>query len=461
MKEDRVEVRNAHNHEPDLRQSQRLNARMTVLEAATSSSAPLKQTFDDACRELPGSEMIGYGDYSRTMTRRRREHYPPPPTDPKAANDFMRSAKYKDKNYAHFYQGMVSSADGEKGLVFAHPENLAKLNEETKTLQTDGTFRTAPALSAGNFYQILIILAMYKGHLLPVCKVLMTGKTRLIYDSAFKRVKELLPDSVNPTLIMSDYEKALMGSARATWPAAKVVGCWFHFSQNIFKRMSKLGLIWQFKSNDTFYAWLKMVMALPLLPTDRIAAMWTELKSDSLGNVPLAKLRKLKNYIEKTWIIQRIDVLSVHGEEARTNNGAECYNGRWNRRVQVKHPNFWTLCEKIHEAFSDIEKDMCRLDLGLKISERRKNKNVLNNERLKTAERRLGETYTSRQFLKVATHTFNITNKRYFKELETALDDDPLRGDDEETDDDLGGELDFPPEDLFHQDEDDVEITLN
>ena len=33
----------------------------------------------------------------------------------------------------------------------------------------------------------------------------------------------------------------------------------------------------------------------------------------------------------------------------------------------------------------DIEKDMGRLDNNLKISDRRKNKNVLNNERLKTA----------------------------------------------------------------------------
>ena len=75
------------------------------------------------------------------MTRRRREHYPPPPRDPVLADEFMRSDQYKDKHYAHFYQGMVSSDDGGKGLVFAHPGNLSKLNEETKTLQTDGTFR--------------------------------------------------------------------------------------------------------------------------------------------------------------------------------------------------------------------------------------------------------------------------------------------------------------------------------
>ena len=141
IKEGHIEIRNAHNHEPDERQSQRLNARMTVLEAATTSSEPLKPAFDDACRDLPGGELIGYGHYARTMRRRRRENYPPPPTDPVAADEFMRSDKYKNQHYAQFYQGIVSSDDGEQGLVFAHPGNLAKLNEDTKTLQTDGTFR--------------------------------------------------------------------------------------------------------------------------------------------------------------------------------------------------------------------------------------------------------------------------------------------------------------------------------
>ena len=141
--DDRIEVRNPHNHEPDERQSQRLNARMAVLKAATTSSESLKPTFDAACRELPGAAMLGFGECVRTMRRRRRENYPPPPTDPVAADEFMRSDQYKDQQYAQFYKGMVSSDDGEKGLVFAHPGNLAKLNEDTKTLQTDGTFRTS------------------------------------------------------------------------------------------------------------------------------------------------------------------------------------------------------------------------------------------------------------------------------------------------------------------------------
>ena len=81
---------------------------MIVLQAATTSSESLKSTFDDACRELPGADMIGYGEFARTMRRRRRENYPPLPTDPVEA-DIMRSYLYED-------QGMVSSDDGDKEL---------------------------------------------------------------------------------------------------------------------------------------------------------------------------------------------------------------------------------------------------------------------------------------------------------------------------------------------------------
>ena len=65
--------------------------------------------------------------------------------------------------------------------------------------------------------------------------------------------------------------------------------------------------------------------------------------------------------------------------------------------------------------------------------------------------------YTSREFLKVASHTFNLENKRYFNELAATLEDDPLRGE-EDSDDDADDELDIQQ---FHQDEDDVEIILN
>ena len=63
----------------------------------------------------------------------------------------------------------------------------------------------------GHMYQILIILAIYKEHMFPVVKAIMTNKTRSLYDAVFTKVKALLPEKVEPTLVLSDYEPALMG----------------------------------------------------------------------------------------------------------------------------------------------------------------------------------------------------------------------------------------------------------
>ena len=101
----------------------------------------------------------------------------------------MKSEQYKDKKFAQYYQGLVSGCEEEKALVFAHPHNLSKLDENTKQINADGTFRTAPAMRIGHFYQVLIIMAIYKEHMFPVVKAIMTNKTRSLYDAVFTKVK--------------------------------------------------------------------------------------------------------------------------------------------------------------------------------------------------------------------------------------------------------------------------------
>ena len=78
-------------------------------------------------------------------------------------------------------------------------------------------------------------------------------------------------------------------------------------------------------------------------------------------------LQKFKKYVTKTWIEQRIDVLSVYGQAHRTNNSCESLNARWNAKVGTKHPNFWVLSEYIWEDFEDTIADMKRVDRGLEI----------------------------------------------------------------------------------------------
>ena len=233
--------------------------------------------------------------------------------------------------------------------------------------------------------------------------------------------------------------------------------------QAVFKYMSNLGLKEQFSKNAGFAKWLKMVLALPLLPTDRISGMWAELKRDPIPNadgiprIPAKALKQLKKYVEKTWVVGKLDVLSVFGQIARTNNHSEVYNKKWNSRVQVKNPNMWKLGERIYAAFVDVEKEMGRLDNNLSITRPRARKNVLNAERLQKAEQKLvDETYSSRDFLRAVTYSFNITNKKYFDEW--AAEEWAAEESEDNIDSDDSDEDEVAP--LLYQDSSDDEIQL-
>ena len=64
--------------------------------------------------------------------------------------------------------------------------------------------------------------------------------------------------------------------------------------------------------------------------------MWNDLKKDQIANadgiprLPKTAFNKLKKYVEKQWIVGKLDCLSVHGQECRTNNHSEVYNKKWN-----------------------------------------------------------------------------------------------------------------------------------
>ena len=91
--------------------------------------------------------------------------------------------------------------------------------------------------------------------------------------------------------------------------------------------MMHFGLAICYKENGDFALWLQLTMALPLLPQDRIPEAWAQLKiyPVDVGYGYKGKFKKLKAYVEKTWIIQRISVLSVYGSAVRTNNAVESW----------------------------------------------------------------------------------------------------------------------------------------
>ena len=83
---------------------------------------------------------------------------------------------------------------------------MANLNilEEHKDWFIDGTFKVAPA----EFLQVFTIHALVDRSAYPLVYVLLPDKTEQGYERVLRKMKELKP-TLNPSSILSDYEKAI------------------------------------------------------------------------------------------------------------------------------------------------------------------------------------------------------------------------------------------------------------
>ena len=104
----------------------------------------------------------------------------------------------------------------------------------------DGTFKASPRL----YYQLLVIHAWLNGQMIPALFVLMPDKTERSYKLIIARLKEMTIQNrihLNPTVIVSDFELAILNAVQFHFPNVQLKGCMFHFTQAIWKNIQLIG----------------------------------------------------------------------------------------------------------------------------------------------------------------------------------------------------------------------------
>lgn len=146
-----------------------------------------------------------------------------------------------------FCRGVVTSADSASVLFLS--ENLKTVLSEAKEIHIDGTFKTRPrhpesnqlltvmaiqygivSLTIFHVYKLVSYTYIYNLQAFPCAFVLMEKRTVAAYNGVFLKLKDLLP-SFKPTLVMTDFETALIKSLNENFPDAKKTGCFFHYCQ--------------------------------------------------------------------------------------------------------------------------------------------------------------------------------------------------------------------------------------
>ena len=165
---------------------------------------------------------------SSIMRRRRANNFPPIPRKVEEFDNLMKNPDFGTIDGNIFYRTFASSND-EFALIFLADIDLSFLNR-IHSIHVNATFKTVPV----DFYQLLIIHCLVLDTMIPVFYVLMSGKTRLLYDAVFLKIRSLAPQ-FNPETSVSDFEIALQSSIKFVF-GSNFQGCLFHYRQSLYRK---------------------------------------------------------------------------------------------------------------------------------------------------------------------------------------------------------------------------------
>ena len=325
-----------------------------------------------------------------------------------------------------FYCRTAVEADNDIGLMFMDGgrESLEFFRDYNGPLLTDGTFFVTPK----PFNSLLTVHLQYGNHTFPLFFFLLPKRTEAMYRSALLKVAETLaPLNTTITHCMTDFEMALMKACESVFNV-QTRGCWFHFSQALYKKVRSIGLLHRFRRDgrgqaSEFQKLIHCYMALPLLPADEIDGAMRSLHVQVVTLIPEEQRRLLQfqRYMTTFWL-QKITPprMSVYGFGRRSNNAIESFNATLKRKVKSAHPNIFVFIEHLNNLILSKLADLRTIQNAQRLTRRPPRQQLSNEEKLRNLEESLSRgVLTPVAFLQKACATFH----RYVDAIDLSDDD--------------------------------------
>lgn len=108
----------------------------------------------------------------------------------------------------------------------------------------DGTFKVTPEI----FYQVFIIHAVYREHVVPVIYSLLRRKDGGTYTRLINEIVNIAPNW-SPTSVMMDFEQASINALKKKFPSVSLSGCYFHLRQSIQRKLQVIYILFYNKKS--------------------------------------------------------------------------------------------------------------------------------------------------------------------------------------------------------------------
>lgn len=128
----------------------------------------------------------------------------------------------------------------------------------------------------------------------------MSNKTADAYKKLFRYIEDNV-FKLNPTSFMADFEGGIRKAITEFYINAILRGCWFHFKAAVRRNVSRqlLEIIAESTMAATIY---RMLLSLPLLPSDKINEGFQIIKRITATNKLFKAFQTFFEYFENFWL---------------------------------------------------------------------------------------------------------------------------------------------------------------
>ena len=212
--------------------------------------APVRAAYD----QVTGNQAFAHADDVPTFSalqdrlrRRRQQSFPPVPRrlqDVTIAGEW--AITWNDRRH-------LVALDNGWGLALFCTDKNARILYQCESIFIDRTFRTAPR----PYTQLVTVHGLFRDNVIPLCFCLLAGKTTGHYRQLLQRLRDKLRAlrlrRWNPQNVMCDFEIAIIRptAVQTELPGSRIRGRHFHFTQSLWRKVSSLGLVSQYRCNNT------------------------------------------------------------------------------------------------------------------------------------------------------------------------------------------------------------------
>ncbi|XP_060081931.1 uncharacterized protein LOC132561218 [Ylistrum balloti] len=302
------------------------------------------EEWDEDCKAVV-QRLPTFNTAKSSLYRARRKETP---ALPKTLSDIRLEGKWTETSTGDRFLLFDDGDQQNRIIAFATTENLRYLST-ADTFYCDGTFYTCPSL----FNQIYSIHVVIDGRMTPVVFALLPGKSQRIYTRLFTLFKEHMTQlymPFAPTHAFADFEVAVHNAIRQTFPGITMKGCFFHFTQSVWKKAQTTGLQTLYRDNEDVRTLIRCTAVLPLVPMDCIEDVWLQTLEDLEDAEVPQNTTPFTDYVTEQWVeVHRPLWNHFQTDGPRTTNNLEAWHWKLKKKVKHAHPNIFAIIQTFKE----------------------------------------------------------------------------------------------------------------